>query len=155
MTALTARSTTVYGPKTLSTDVAAPSPVNASADGADDVPSAEGVPATWAGDDPGLRTHHDSWVDRVATSDRVVVPGAGTAIRHRACVEDVASAVRVVAECGTPGEAYNVGDRRACTMEDVVHLVADALETSVTVVRASERDLAAAGLDRSGRIWTG
>jgi nucleoside-diphosphate-sugar epimerase len=75
------------------------------------------------------------------------VPGDGTAIWHRAYVEDVASAIRVVAERGEPGGAYNVGDQRVCTMEDVIDLIADALDTSVTVVHASERELAGVGLD--------
>ena len=79
--------------------------------------------------------------------DRVVVPGDGTAIWHRAYVEDVASTIRVVAERGEPGEAYNVADRRVCTMEDVIDLIADALDTSVAVVHASERELAEVGLD--------
>nr|WP_325064020.1 NAD-dependent epimerase/dehydratase family protein [Halobacterium bonnevillei] len=101
----------------------------------------------WAEDRPGLQSHHDYWVDRVANHDRVVVPGDGTAIWHRAYVEDVASAIRVVAERGVAGEAYNVGDRRVCTMEDVVELIAAELDTSLTVVHVSERELAAVGLD--------
>ena len=59
----------------------------------------------------------------------------------------MASAIRVVVERGEPGEAYNVADRRVCTMEDVIDLIADALDTSVAVVHASERELAEAGLD--------
>lgn len=81
------------------------------------------------------------WVDRVDTYDTVVVPGDGTNIWHRAYVEDVASALRVVAERGEPGEAYNVGDRRILTLEEMVTFVADGLDTSVEVVHASEREL--------------
>jgi len=132
--ALIVRPTMVYGPKSLrtSSDTTAP--------------TGDGAPS-WAEDLPGLQRHHDYWIDRANRYDRVVVPGDGTAIWHRAYVEDVASAIRVVAERGTPGEAYNVGDRRVCTMEDVVALIADALDTSVTVVHASERELASVGLD--------
>ena len=133
--ALTVRPTMVYGPKTLQTSDGAAS-------------RSEDVPVTWAGEGfPGLQNHHDYWIDRLANHDRVVVPGDGTAIWHRAYVEDVASAIRVVAERGDPGEAYNVADRRVCTMEDVIDLIADALDTSVEVVHASERELAEAGLD--------
>jgi nucleoside-diphosphate-sugar epimerase len=143
--AVTVRPTMVYGPKTVRPpDDAGPS---VAGDRAAPAAGPEAVPATWAGDVPGLQTHHDYWIDRVRRYDRVVVPGDGTAIWHRAYVEDVASAVRVVAERGEAGEAYNVGDRRVCTMEDVIGLIADALDATVTVVHASERELAAVGLD--------
>ncbi|NHN57983.1 MULTISPECIES: NAD-dependent epimerase/dehydratase family protein [Halorussus] len=88
----------------------------------------------------------DYWIDRVANYDRVVVPGDGDNVWHRAYVEDVASALRVVAEEGTPGEAYNVGDRRLVTIDEMLGLIADALDTSVDVVHAGERELAAADL---------
>jgi nucleoside-diphosphate-sugar epimerase len=102
---------------------------------------------SWAEDIPGFQGHHDYWINRIDRYDRVVVPGDGTAIWHRAYVEDVAAALRTVAETGQPGEAYNVGDRRVCTLEDVIDLIADALGTSVEVVHASRRELAQAGLD--------
>jgi nucleoside-diphosphate-sugar epimerase len=136
--ALTVRPTMVYGPKTVT--------AAKEGDGATDEQGGD-TPATWTGDRPGLQHHHDYWIDRVARFDRVVVPGDGTAIWHRAYVEDVASAVRVVADRGDPGEAYNVGDRRVCTIEDVIDVVADALGTSVQVVHASARELATVGLD--------
>jgi nucleoside-diphosphate-sugar epimerase len=88
----------------------------------------------------------DYWIDRVETSDRVVVPGDGTNVWHRAYVKDVASALRVVAERGTPGEAYNVGDRRLVTLEEMVDLIAEAADTTADVVHAGERELAAADL---------
>ncbi|MDS0298181.1 NAD-dependent epimerase/dehydratase family protein [Halogeometricum sp. S1BR25-6] len=88
----------------------------------------------------------DYWIDRVEQYDRIVVPGDGTNLWHRVYVEDVASALRVVAERGTPGEAYNVGDRRLATLEETVDLIAEAAEESVDVVHAGERELAAAGL---------
>jgi 2'-hydroxyisoflavone reductase len=106
---------------------------------------AEEVPATWA-DVPGIQTHHDYWIDRIRRYDRVVVPGDGTAIWHRAYVEDVADALRIVAERGEPGEAYNAADRRVRTLEDVIGLIAEALDTSVVVVHASRRELAEVAL---------
>jgi nucleoside-diphosphate-sugar epimerase len=88
----------------------------------------------------------DYWIDRVANYDRVVVPGDGDNVWHRAYVADVASALRIVAEEGTPGEAYNVGDRRAVTIDEMLDLIADALATSIDVVHAGDRELAAADL---------
>jgi nucleoside-diphosphate-sugar epimerase len=154
--AVTVRPTMVYGPKTLPReDGSAPRTGTGTADravqGADtdagrDASGSAAVPATWT-DVPGLQAHHDYWIDRLRRYDCVVVPGDGTAIWHRAYVEDVASAIRTVADRGEAGEAYNVGDRRVCTMVDVLDLIADALDTSVEVVHASERELASVGLE--------
>ncbi|QLH81824.1 NAD-dependent epimerase/dehydratase family protein [Halosimplex pelagicum] len=91
----------------------------------------------------------DYWVQRVANCDRVLVPGDGTNLWHRVSVENVARALRVVAEEGTPGEAYNVGDWTLQTLRETVETVADALDTDVEVVTAGERELAAGGLDPS------
>ncbi len=88
----------------------------------------------------------DYWIDRVRRFDRVVVPGDGTNLWHRVYVEDVASALRIVAEQGQAGEAYNVGDRDVPTMSRMVDLVAGALEADVEMVAAGERELAAADL---------
>jgi len=88
----------------------------------------------------------DYWITRVREHDRVVVPGDGDLLWHRAYVEDVAAALRVVAENGSPGEAYNVGDRRLVTIAEMVEVVADAAGTDVDVVTAAERELAAADL---------
>ncbi|GAA0210502.1 NAD-dependent epimerase/dehydratase family protein [Halobaculum roseum] len=88
----------------------------------------------------------DYWIDRVLNHDRVVVPGDGQNLWHRAYVEDVASALRIVAEEGEAGEAYNVGDRRLVTMEEMVDLIADAADADVEVVHAGARELAAADL---------
>ena len=85
----------------------------------------------------------DFWIDRVNRFDRVVVPGDGTNVWHRAYVEDVAAALRIVAERGEAGEAYNVGDRRLVTLEEMVDLIAAQLETGVEVVTAGPRELAA------------
>jgi nucleoside-diphosphate-sugar epimerase len=85
----------------------------------------------------------DYWVHRVDRFDRVLVPGDGGSLLHRSYVEDVAAGLRLVAESGAPGEAYNVADRTLMTLEESVELVADALDTDVEVVTASERELAA------------
>jgi nucleoside-diphosphate-sugar epimerase len=84
----------------------------------------------------------DYWIDRIASHDRVLVPGDGDALAHQVYVEDVARALRVVAERGQPGEAYNVGARQVRTLDDRLHLIADALGADVKLVHASERDLA-------------
>ncbi|AGB37890.1 NAD-dependent epimerase/dehydratase family protein [Natronococcus occultus] len=89
----------------------------------------------------------DFWIDRVNRFDRVVVPGDGTNVWHRAYVEDVASALRIVAERGEAGEAYNVGDRRLATLEETLGLIADQLDTTVEVVTAGPRELAAGDIE--------
>jgi len=86
------------------------------------------------------------WVDRVAEYDRVLVPGDGGSLLHRAYVGDVARALRVVAEAGEPGEAYNVADRDAMTLDRSLTLAADTLDTEVELVHAGEHDLARADL---------
>ncbi|ELY68527.1 NAD-dependent epimerase/dehydratase family protein [Natrinema versiforme] len=124
---------------------------------------AEGDRAVFAAADNGIRAMavrppivygpHDHterldwWIDRVNRFDRVVVPGDGTNLRHRVFVEDVASALRIVAERGDAGEAYNVGDRRLVTLEEMVDLIAESLETSVDLVHAGPRELAAGDID--------
>lgn len=85
----------------------------------------------------------DYWIDRVATSERVLVPGDGDGLAHQVYVEDVASALRIVAEEGTPGEAYNVGARRLLPVDERLRTIADALDTEVEPVYAGERELAA------------
>jgi len=57
-------------------------------------------------------------------------------------VEDVASALRVVAEEGTPGEAYNVAARQVLTLDQRLEHVADALDRDVEFVHTSGRELA-------------
>ncbi|MFT4884004.1 MAG: 2'-hydroxyisoflavone reductase [Natronomonas sp.] len=83
----------------------------------------------------------DYWVDRVDNHDTVVVPGDGTNLWHLVYVKDVASALRAVAEEGTPGEAYNVGDGHAPVLGEWVDLIAEACDTEVETVYASEREL--------------
>lgn len=86
------------------------------------------------------------WLDRIASEDRIIVPGDGTNIWHRVFVRDVAAAIRTIAESGTPGEAYNTGDRDIPTLGQMVELIADVLETEVEIVEAGERELSIAGL---------
>lgn len=106
----------------------------------------------WIDGMPVNQTLHDYWIERVDHFDRIVVPGDGTAIWHRAYVEDVADALRTTAERGEPGAAYNVGDQRVCTLADVIELIADVLGTSVDIVSASHRELAEADLSPSDFI---
>lgn len=84
---------------------------------------------------------YDYWIDRVASHDRVLVPGDGDALAHQVYVEDVASALRIVAEEGTPGEAYNVAARRLLPLDERLRTIADALDTEVELVHGSEREL--------------
>lgn len=84
------------------------------------------------------------WVDRVRERERVLVPGDGTNIHHLVAVENVARAIRTVAEAGEAGEAYNVGDREVLTLGGVVETIAEALDTDVELVPAGERELQAA-----------
>jgi nucleoside-diphosphate-sugar epimerase len=79
----------------------------------------------------------DYWIDRVDSHDTVVVPGDGTNLWHLVYVKDVASALRTVAEEGTPGEAYNVGDGHAPVLGEWVDLLAEACGTDVETVYAS------------------
>jgi 2'-hydroxyisoflavone reductase len=87
------------------------------------------------------------WVNRVAEYDRVLVPGDGGSLLHRAYVEDVARALRIAAEEGKPGQAYNVADRNTFSLGRSLELVAEALETDIEIVTASERELAAHDLE--------
>ena len=87
------------------------------------------------------------WVDRVDSFDRVLVPSDGLSLWQMAYVEDVASALRIVAERGEAGEAYNVGDEHAPTLGGWIDLLEDACETSVERVGASANELATVGLD--------
>jgi 2'-hydroxyisoflavone reductase len=87
------------------------------------------------------------WVHRVAEYDEVVVPGDGTNLWQRVYVEDVARGLRLVAEEGTPGEAYNVGDRNAVTLDRMLDLIADALDTDVERAYTSPRELSIVDLD--------
>ena len=84
----------------------------------------------------------DYWIDRVNRHDRIIVPGDGTYLMHRVFVEDVAAALRLVAESGTPGEAYNVADRHLVDLKGMVMLVETALGTDVEITYASDRELA-------------
>ncbi|MCT9094458.1 NAD-dependent epimerase/dehydratase family protein [Haloarchaeobius sp. HME9146] len=91
----------------------------------------------------------DYWLHRLEEYDRVLVPGDGDSLLHRAYVADVGRALRIVAERGEPGEAYNVADREATTLAGWLELAAEALDTEVKFVYASERELAATDLSPS------
>ncbi|MDX1746756.1 MAG: NAD-dependent epimerase/dehydratase family protein [Halobacteriales archaeon] len=82
----------------------------------------------------------DYWIDRVNNHDHVLVPGDGDTLVHHVYVEDVASALRTVADRGTPGEAYNVGARQLLTLDQRLARIADALGVAVELVHASERE---------------
>jgi len=113
--------------------------------------AAEGVPAMSVRP-PVVYGPHDYtgryayWIQRVRAHDRVVVPGDGTNLWHLAFAETVARGIRTVAEAGTPGEAYNVADRRLLTLGDLLPAVASAAGADVEVVTACGRELAAADL---------
>ncbi|WP_336365432.1 NAD-dependent epimerase/dehydratase family protein [Halalkalicoccus salilacus] len=126
ITGMSVRPSVLYGPESVASQEIEPT---------------ESEPS-WIEGLPINQTLHDYWIDRVDRYERIVVPGDGTAIWHRSYVEDVADALRVVAEQGTPGEAYNVGDRRVYTLEDIIESIADALDTTVELVYASRRELA-------------
>lgn len=87
------------------------------------------------------------WVDRVRRYDEVVVPGDGTNIWHRAYVADVARAMRIIAENGTPGAAYNVGDRRLTTLRELVEMLAEIQGTTTDIRLRSPAQLEDAGID--------
>ena len=84
----------------------------------------------------------DYWLHRIDSYDRVLVPGEGTSLHHLVYVGDVASALRVVAEEGTAGEAYNVADRHAPALSELLDIVERACDTTVQRVNASARELA-------------
>ncbi|WP_254537417.1 NAD-dependent epimerase/dehydratase family protein [Halomarina litorea] len=86
----------------------------------------------------------DYWIDRVLNHDRLVVPY--THLRHLVYAGDVASALRVVAEAGEAGEAYNVADHTLPVLTEWVDLLAEEVGEDVEVVEAGERELAAGDL---------
>lgn len=88
----------------------------------------------------------DWWIDRVRQYDRIILPGDGTNLWHLVYVETVANALRIVAEEGTPGEAYNVGDWRLRTLEELIRDIADVLDTEVDIIHSSERELSVADI---------
>jgi len=87
------------------------------------------------------------WTDRVATYDEVAVPFDGDSLLHRVYVEDVASALRVVAERGEAGEWYNAADQNTFSLSRSLELAADGLDTDVEIVQAGPADLDAAGIE--------
>lgn len=89
----------------------------------------------------------DYWIDRVNRYDRIVVPGDEYRMPiHLGYVEDVARAIRLIIERGDVGEAYNVADRYHRTYDDLIRVIARALDTTVEVAHATPHDLAREGL---------
>ncbi|WP_227375845.1 NAD-dependent epimerase/dehydratase family protein [Haladaptatus halobius] len=84
----------------------------------------------------------DYWLHRVATFDRVLVPGDGSSLLHQLYAVDGARALRILADRGAPGEAYNVADRETVSLDRSLELAADAFDTDLELVHASERELA-------------
>lgn len=96
---------------------------------------------------PGDYTErHDYWFHRVNTYDRILVPGDGDSTFHRVYVGDLAEALRLVAERGEPGGAYNAAERDTAWLDRTIELAAEAMDTEVELVHASARELAAGGL---------
>ena len=87
------------------------------------------------------------WTDRVAEYDAVAVPFDGDSLLHRSYVADVASALRIVAERGKAGEAYNVADRKTFSLSRSLELAAEALDTDVEIFQTGPDDLASAGIE--------
>jgi len=86
------------------------------------------------------------WIDRIRNDDRVLVPGDGTNIHHLVSVSNTVRAIRTVAEDGTPGEVYNVGDRQVLPLGRLLRRIATAVDSDVEFVTANERELAEAEL---------
>jgi nucleoside-diphosphate-sugar epimerase len=89
---------------------------------------------------------YNYWVDRIRSYDRVLVPGDGTNIHHLVSVYNTARAIRTVAENGTAGEAYNVGDRTVLPLGRLLETTATRIGADPEFVTANERELAAGGL---------
>jgi dTDP-D-glucose 4,6-dehydratase len=88
----------------------------------------------------------DYWIDRIANHDRVLVLGNGDNLVDHMYVEDLARALRVVAEEGIPGEAYNVAARQMLTLNQRLENIANALAEDVELMHASEHELAGCDL---------
>lgn len=102
--------------------------------------------AVYGPSDPTGRQNY--WIDRVRRFDPIVVPSDGYwMLMHLAYVVDVARAIRLVADGGESGEAYNVADRYQRRFHEFIGGIAGALRTSVTVVRASPREPSRHGLE--------
>lgn len=87
------------------------------------------------------------WVSRVLADEPFLVPGDGASVLHRSYVGDVASALRIVADRGEAGEAYNVADRHVLTTRATLDRLAAVVGTDPEPVYASRRELREAGVD--------
>ncbi|MFB6187636.1 MAG: NAD-dependent epimerase/dehydratase family protein, partial [Halobacteriaceae archaeon] len=84
----------------------------------------------------------DYWIDRVANHNRILIPGDGDYLLHTVYAPDVASAVRIVAERGSPGEAYNVADRMLLTRYNLLELIANCLGREIDIHETTKSILA-------------
>lgn len=95
--------------------------------------------------DPTQR--QDYWIDRVHRFNRIIVPGDNSRMPMSLCfVEDAARAVKLVAEIGEFGEAYNLAARDHLTFDDLLALFAEALDTRVELHHATQRELSGFGV---------
>lgn len=102
--------------------------------------------------DPTQR--QDYWMDRVRNYDRILVPGDEYRMPiHLGFVEDAARAIRLVAEAGEPGEAYNVAARDHKTFDEYLGTMAEAMDTTVELVHATDRELDRVGLSVTDFTW--
>lgn len=88
----------------------------------------------------------DYWIDRVNSHDRLVIPGDGDYLFNQVFAPDLARAIRLVADRGTRGEAYNVADRKVLTRDEMVLAIAEALETDIEITHACPDRLDTVGL---------
>lgn len=112
----------------------------------------DSVPS-WIGSEAINQRLFDYWIDRIESYDRLLVPGDGAAIWHRIYVEDLASAIHVVAETGVAGEAYNVGDRSVHTLDDILDQIAAVLDRSPERVYVNRRELRSVDLDPNDFVF--
>ena len=89
------------------------------------------------------------WVARVLRGEPFLVPGDGAGVLHRSYVEDVASALRVVAERGDAGEAYNVADRHVLSMRGTIERLGAVAGCDPEPVYVSRRELREADVNPS------
>ena len=102
--------------------------------------------------DPTQR--QDYWMHRVREHDRIIVPGDEYRMPiHLGYVKDAARAIRLVAEEGEPGEAYNVAARDHKTFDEYLGTMAEAMDSTVELVHATDRELSRVGLSVTDFPW--
>lgn len=89
----------------------------------------------------------DYWINRVNNYATIMVPGDEFRMPiHLVYVGDVAKAVRLIAERGNPGDAFNVASRNHVTFRQLIQSIADSLGTSVEIVHATDSYLERFGM---------